>query len=727
MIYKRDKDSQHMRSSAAGNDYSGAKRILFYVILMILPFLLLALLELGLDLFNYGGNLDLFVQSATGEEYVLNPNVTARYFFHKGVKTPTPITQSFAAEKDSLTCRIFCLGASTTQGFPYEVNAAFPAVLKNILSTVHPDRHVQVINCGITALTSHSVLDLGREILLKYEPDLLVIYSGHNEFYGVFGQASRLALFKSRGMTKLFLRLQKLRTTRLLRNMTSGLRAPRMAPPLSQNAETLMGQMAGNIEIRLDSQIFRQTERYFKENIGDLVDLTKRRGVPVMLCSLVDNQRDFPPFASLHAEALSEQDTTLWRSHVREAVALQDAGEFAAALASYARALALDSTFADVHYQMAVCYDAIGDEVAARSHYRLARDHDVIRFRAPSCFNRHLQDLARQYDVPYVDAQSEFARESRSGVIGADLIHEHVHPNQRGYFLIAKAIARSMYEHGLMDGTWQWVNDKSDSAYMAMSHLTPLDYEVVNYKIFILTSHWPFPAGEQSHYERVGNARTEQMARALVDRGEGHLVQYHLDYGDEFLQLNQFEPAEAEYLAAHAIQPLPETFNRLGRLYLRQTEIAYRDMKDYDMASTAYAKGVALLAEGLERWPDDIGLNFNLGLLHFMRTDRNGEALARFLKVLELQPGHKNALQQASELYLRRSQPDSAEILLRKGIELFPEEARFYTTLGLICLQENRTEEAERLLAAAVARGDDRRARHFLNQLRARRGRKSEP
>ena len=100
-------------------DYSlsKSKKILFRIILVLLPFLILSFIETGLQIFNYGGNLDLFVLERKGKvtEYVLNKDFTKRYFFQKGLQTPVPLSQTFSARKDSSTYRIFCLGESSVQ------------------------------------------------------------------------------------------------------------------------------------------------------------------------------------------------------------------------------------------------------------------------------------------------------------------------------------------------------------------------------------------------------------------------------------------------------------------------------------------------------------------------------------------------------------------------------------------------------------------------------------
>jgi len=78
--------------------------------------------------------------------------------------------------------RIVCLGGSATLGVPFETNPekTFPSQLKTILQQLEYD--VEVINMGGASFGSDHVLTLGMEAL-KYQPDVLVVYSGNNEFF----------------------------------------------------------------------------------------------------------------------------------------------------------------------------------------------------------------------------------------------------------------------------------------------------------------------------------------------------------------------------------------------------------------------------------------------------------------------------------------------------------------------------------------------------------------
>lgn len=49
--------------------------------------------------------------------------------------------------------------------------------------------HVEVINLGMTAVNSYVINDLAKHVE-NLNPDVIIIYAGHNEYYGSFGVGS---------------------------------------------------------------------------------------------------------------------------------------------------------------------------------------------------------------------------------------------------------------------------------------------------------------------------------------------------------------------------------------------------------------------------------------------------------------------------------------------------------------------------------------------------------
>ncbi|NIP94106.1 MAG: SGNH/GDSL hydrolase family protein, partial [Akkermansiaceae bacterium] len=89
--------------------------------------------------------------------------------------------QTFPREKPNGSRRIFSVGGSTTHGRPYDDTTSFSGWLREYLKATSGERRWEVINAGGVSYASYRVALLMEE-LIQYEPDLFIIYSGHNEF-----------------------------------------------------------------------------------------------------------------------------------------------------------------------------------------------------------------------------------------------------------------------------------------------------------------------------------------------------------------------------------------------------------------------------------------------------------------------------------------------------------------------------------------------------------------
>src|SRR5690606_36651928 len=93
--------------------------------------------------------------------------------------------QSFPARKQPGTFRIFTLGGSTTYGHPWRASTSFSGWLRELLAGLDTSaggpRRFEVINAGGISYASYRATRLAAE-LARFEPDLFVVYNGHNEF-----------------------------------------------------------------------------------------------------------------------------------------------------------------------------------------------------------------------------------------------------------------------------------------------------------------------------------------------------------------------------------------------------------------------------------------------------------------------------------------------------------------------------------------------------------------
>ena len=76
---------------------------------------------------------------------------------------------------------MFCLGGSTTFGRPYDDQTSFCGWLRELLAVAYPEGNWEVVNAGGVSYASYRVAALMEE-LVAYEPDLFIVYTGHNEF-----------------------------------------------------------------------------------------------------------------------------------------------------------------------------------------------------------------------------------------------------------------------------------------------------------------------------------------------------------------------------------------------------------------------------------------------------------------------------------------------------------------------------------------------------------------
>src|SRR5438046_2339610 len=110
----------------AGKAVGSARRRAFMLFTLTLPWVFLFFLELTLRVARYGPNLELFTteEIAGKTYYVMNPDVKGRYFSTVEF-SPNTSPDYFRVPKPGGTFRIFCLGGSTTAGYPYGYVGSF--------------------------------------------------------------------------------------------------------------------------------------------------------------------------------------------------------------------------------------------------------------------------------------------------------------------------------------------------------------------------------------------------------------------------------------------------------------------------------------------------------------------------------------------------------------------------------------------------------------------------
>jgi hypothetical protein len=116
------------------------KKLVFAILTAFSPIVFFVLLEGLLRLFGLFRQEPFIVEtSQRGKEYYqFNQWVAKRYFDARQVTVPGLQSEKFVKDKEAKTFRIFCLGESTTAGFPFDCQVPFPAQLRYLLAQTYP-------------------------------------------------------------------------------------------------------------------------------------------------------------------------------------------------------------------------------------------------------------------------------------------------------------------------------------------------------------------------------------------------------------------------------------------------------------------------------------------------------------------------------------------------------------------------------------------------------------
>ncbi len=378
----------------------------------------------------------LFVPSADGTRWEIPP---ARWNFFRPA--------SFRQVKPADGFRVFVLGGSTVQGRPYATETAFPAFLRVHWQTADPDLSLEVVNCGGVSYASYRVAALLDEVL-THQPDLVILYTGHNEFleertYAAWRRVPRsLAPLVAWGTR-----------SQLVRRLAGSLQPPPPTVMPREVAARLDRGEAGLALFRRDPAWRGGVERHFAQTLAAMVARCGEAEVPLWLCVPAADLVRTPPFKvavdpQLPAAA-REQVASLWQQLQEETTSTPELR-----VAQARRIVELDPQHAGAAYLIGRDRWQRGDFEAAKRWLQRARDHDVCPLRATSPIVESVRAIAAAeglatLDVPALLDQRRGERSSQDGdgIADPQWFVDHVHPSVAGH----QRIAEALYEQARRD------------------------------------------------------------------------------------------------------------------------------------------------------------------------------------------------------------------------------------------------------------------------------------
>jgi tetratricopeptide (TPR) repeat protein len=212
----------------------------------------------------------------------------------------------------------------------------------------------------------------------------------------------------------------------------------------------------------------QQAYRNYEANLRDTVAAALRSGARVFVSTVATNLKDCGPFASLHRENLKPEGLASWTALVQKGEEVDSAHSYAEALNDYSQALKIDDQYAELEFRIARTFSEMGDYTDAKQHFQRARDLDTLRFRADSRINDINRESSR-WGAELIDAESVLSQESPNGIIGSELVYEHVHMTPRGNYLLARELFEKIARQLASQGTQEAASPESAASVDAPS------------------------------------------------------------------------------------------------------------------------------------------------------------------------------------------------------------------------------------------------------------------
>ena len=305
-------------------------------------------------------------------------------------KTVSFQKQRFARGKPPRTLRVFALGGSSVNYLDYE----FPLLAERLQKAL-ADRYdrAEIINCGGLSYGSHRLVLVAGEII-NYAPDLVMVYSGHNEFEelqqlrlsGV--EVSRAQRVLSR--SALYRLLRDFRARRAIAALEEARAQRDLAVSLPDASKTW--------DYRFTPEEVAGRMQAYRENLAAILRLCRGHGVPVVIGTVPSN---------LVKPSLPGPDGQRYEAEVLPLLA---AGDFTAAAEKGA---------------------AILREASPR-HQSSGLENGILRA------------LAAEHGVPLADVEAAVIAAEPHGVPGETLFNDHCHLNPAGNALLVRVYEKEI-------------------------------------------------------------------------------------------------------------------------------------------------------------------------------------------------------------------------------------------------------------------------------------------
>lgn len=521
---------------------SQAKQIAFILVFCLFFLLIFVGVEVTMRMAGYGIDTRLFVTPKyISDMYVDNLRAADKFFPKQSQLTDEKLSDDsirnyFPVKKPENTLRGFFIGESSVQGYPYQSNHSFSKITQEALKSGGKYQNVEIINLGVSAMTSYYIRDAALKAL-KYDPDFILIYAGHNEYYGNVSYTTGGNYFSK----NLYLALKELRSFQWLFNVMG-------TDNRGGKTGTLMEKQFNNHHIPSDPKVDREVAGDFIKNINTIVKTYAGKNIPVIIVEPICNIYDMPPFGG-------ENDKE-FKGFIRQYYETILGSDREKLQQFYTKRLGEKKydRNANIRYLDAVTRRIL-DGKPSRAAFTAAKDLDTVPFRVRTPLVKALRSYCaetaktdkRLYFIPLADLM---AHKYGDGIFGNEIFIDQLHFNQRGQRILANIFSAKIADIFGYSQTEKTQIDTffgDDDQVSQAIHFMPAYQIAVDKQIAGLTSAPPFTSMLIRYHPSLDsqfNPITDidkglvQLTKAMfVHNGNlniqvGPIVNYYLHYHD---------------------------------------------------------------------------------------------------------------------------------------------------------------------------------------------------
>ncbi len=317
------------------------------------------------------------------------------------------------------------VGESTMAGFPY-MKFGIPKVVGWQLEQMYPKRKIVLDDLSAVGLNLRTALLRLKQLTVR--PQLLLLYSGHNEF---FYDVEELATDLDTPWEQFDSWLAWSPLFRVLDRRIS--RRIGVQDLEAQGARSLVDRPLASPEAR-EKRLAR-----FGGQLEQLAGWCERLKIDQLWFVPAGTEADYAPNRSWLSCPPSKFQQAQIESFAEEGRSLQLAGRWQEAADKYRDAVQHYGDFAEFEFQLAECATQLGDRTEAAVFYAKALEADGLPVRMLAPWRHKVAEVARRHEIPFLDADDVLRPHTKTGILDRSVFLDYVHPNLRAYYHLGMA------------------------------------------------------------------------------------------------------------------------------------------------------------------------------------------------------------------------------------------------------------------------------------------------